>query len=245
MPPPPRNDIVNTASLIDVKPNRSPDEKNNSSNMDQDSIKEDISSIIDEQLSIPNLIREMCSCKVLKSILFTKYHMKLLPVVEIEMERRRKKLLEEEKVKKNKKVDRSSEISILNNIGSFTKDMMDYNTALDMIYNKNTSIPIHNDINQFFINHLPTFLRRDVQPHDDMLAHEQVQRDDRVKDDNFDKSFELRNDGGFGNELKQNDNLSENIIDNSTANRMMKRYIQQKPVEASKRPVRNSNNLYY
>ena len=167
---PDAQDISSTQQIRHAEDSRSETEK---SILDKfkGSMKEDIMSVIEEVTSIPTMIRELATLRVLKEIFFEKHHLKLLPLVQIEMGRKRKQQKE--------KTHSKSTSEIMPNLLSFISDALDFRTAIALLRPKKSSRgadgdwafasnqpheenPFRQAIDRFFLENLPAFLQQDA-----------------------------------------------------------------------------------
>ncbi len=135
------------------------------------SMKEDVMSVIEEVTSIPTMIRELAAIRVIKEIFFEKHHLKLLPLVHIEMERKRR----QQEIAAHTR----NKSEIMPSLISFLNDALDFRTAISMLRRKKRSLaadgewalpsdqpratnPFRDAIDQFFLDNLPEFVQRDA-----------------------------------------------------------------------------------
>ena len=100
------------------------------------SIKIDICSMIEHNTKVTTIVSELCNLRILKDIIFAPYQQRLLPLVVIENERRRKKK-DEFEVGKEDKLKEKSPNKVVYDIGSYISTSLDLKECLELLYSHN------------------------------------------------------------------------------------------------------------
>ena len=133
-------------------------------------MKEDVLSVIEEVTSIPTLIRELSALRVMKQILFEKHHLKLLPLVQIELEKRR---LESGQDRKGSKVADKKQVAPLGHMRGHDFEEsgpLDFRSSIEMLKpadsdrdfssgSEKKAHPLRRAVDQLFLDLLPDFLK--------------------------------------------------------------------------------------
>lgn len=136
-------------------------------------LQNDVQSMIEYHSNIETIVREIGSWRIFKEIIFSKHHFKLLPLVEIEMERKRKKFKQLRK-EREVRLSQTSSIDAFKDVSSLHSDELDFNEALEMLSAANPNERLAHDealtdflqlkdtlrkgIDDFFKENLPDFV---------------------------------------------------------------------------------------
>lgn len=129
-------------------------------------VKEQVEANIQKFTNISTVVKELANWRVLKDIIFTPYQKKLLPLVALETERRRK-IVEEHQIDVAEQIRNSTTNPAILQIANFVGETIDYKSALEELLSNSrhptnsVSSSLESRINNFIIEHLPDLVWKD------------------------------------------------------------------------------------
>ena len=121
---------------------------------------------IDEFTDISTVVKELSNWRVLKDIIFTPYQKKLLPLVALETERRRKEIEEKQEADKEK-FEEATHNPTLMKIAGFVGETLTYKSAIEELlesvkfHRRTQSSSLEERIDLFILEHVPDLVWKD------------------------------------------------------------------------------------
>jgi hypothetical protein len=141
-------------------------------------IRLEVDQMVEENSDILTLVKEINTIKVLKEILLKPYHLRLLPLVSIEMRRKSVKFYDDLKEARRGKLQEEG-LKSAGTLQTFLHETLDYSQALNQLMaarSKQTSNQaaegvgeqpilqeVHSSLDQFFCSNLPDFVRNKIE----------------------------------------------------------------------------------
>ena len=151
--------MIGSQKIVEIHENRSPNKKPNKESLEVDDfdineknyvckskelsgllgcMSDNIDSMIKHNIKVSTIVSEICSCRILKDIIFTNHQQRLLPLVEIEMERKRKLNMIELREKSEQMNGEYNKSKVIHQIRSYASSFSELNNSLRILYSRGT-----------------------------------------------------------------------------------------------------------